>query len=96
MHSTPKHPLDACIHLCFLNELTPISLFDAFSNSGSEAIIFVNQPERRIHDQLMGIHLKMGRELRKLRFLLRSHADFRSLYASDENSQRQALPVVVA
>jgi hypothetical protein len=40
MHSTPKHALDASIHLCFLDELAPISLFDAFSNFGLKAILF--------------------------------------------------------
>ena len=45
----------------------------------------MDQPERRIHDQFLGIRLKMGRKLRELGFLLRSHADFHSLYARDEN-----------
>ena len=85
MHSTPKHPLDASIHLCFLDELAPISLFNAFSNRVTKATIFMDQPERCIHDQFLGIRLKMGRKLRELGFLLRSHTDFHSLYARDEN-----------
>jgi hypothetical protein len=74
-HSTPKHPIDASIHLCFLDEFTPISLLNAASNRITKATVLMNQPKRSIHNELLAIRLEMSRELRRL---LRSHADFHS------------------
>ena len=52
----PKHPLYASVHLSFLDELTSISLFDAFANFGTKAIIFMNQSERLVYGRFFGIH----------------------------------------
>lgn len=59
MHSTPKHPLHTSIHLCFLDELASISLFNAFSNFRPKAILLLNQPERLVHGWLLGFHLAL-------------------------------------
>jgi hypothetical protein len=37
-HSALKHPFDAGIHLGFVDELSPICLFNPFANARTEAI----------------------------------------------------------
>ena len=47
-HLRVEHPLQACVHFFFLDELAPVGLCNTFPNSGPEAGIFMKQAQRGI------------------------------------------------
>jgi hypothetical protein len=94
-HSALKHPFDTRIHLRFIYELSPVSLFDALADGGSEAIILIDQAQGSVHHELVRVLLQMCRNLRELSFLLRGYVDFHIFKLESRAIQCQELPVVV-
>jgi hypothetical protein len=63
-HSALEHPLDADIHLGFVNYLSPICLFDPLANASTEAIILIDKPQSGIYHELVRVFVQMRRDLR--------------------------------
>ncbi len=55
-----------------------VGLNDSFRNSGAEAIPGFDQTQGRFLYEMLGVHPVVGRDARKLRFLLWRETDFHS------------------
>src|ERR1035437_2115134 len=91
-HLSLEHPLQACVHFIFLNELAPVGLFNAFPDGGTKAGILLKQAQRGILNQALGIGACLASNLRKLRFLLRCELDIHGLQVTRSHGLRQPAP----
>jgi hypothetical protein len=62
--SAPEHPLDADIHVGFVDYLPPICLLNPFANASEEATIFIDKPQSGVYHELVGVFVQMRRDLR--------------------------------
>jgi hypothetical protein len=60
----------AGVHFFFLDELASVGLRNALRDGGTKVGIFLKQAQSAILHQSLGVCPGLGRDLRKLRFLL--------------------------
>jgi hypothetical protein len=78
-HSGAQHLFEAGVHFLIFNELAPIRLGDAFPHGCPEASVFVQETQRSILYQPLGVSAGGGGNLRELGFLLWGERDFHEI-----------------
>ncbi len=73
-----QHFLKPRVHFLFLDELPTVSLFYPLTYRRAKASIFRKQAQCGVLHQSLSVHTRLDRDLRELRFLLRSEVYFHS------------------